>query len=98
MRTEAVLFDLLGTVVPYPIELRLQVEDVLAEGVGVPSELLRDAWRGTFPERARGGDPVQLLRNACGSIGAAISTEQAEAALAARRDLFGRSFRAREGA
>src|SRR5438105_221023 len=56
-------------------------------------------WR---PERSispRGGDPVQLLRKACASIGAEISAEQAQAALAARRDLlFHRSFRARDGA
>ncbi len=101
MRIRAVVFDLFGTLVE---EFRMREWDrwfaATSEALGVSEEAFREAWRATAIPRQTGklGDAVGNLRALCERLGVAPEPERLERALAARRELFRRSFRARSDA
>jgi putative hydrolase of the HAD superfamily len=66
---EAVIFDLWGTLVPYPPAEMRSVADGMAEIVGAPREPFASAWGAAFRARATGLPIDESLRSICQDLG-----------------------------
>src|SRR5204863_7093654 len=88
IRVKAVLFDLMGTVVPLPPKSRGPLE--LAECanlLGADPDAFASAWRGSFLERTSGawGRLPENIWRLARNLGLAVTQKQIDAACAARR-------------
>src|SRR5664279_1518197 len=95
---EAVIFDLWGTLVPYPpMEMR-KVADGMAEIVGAPQDDFAAAWGAAFAPRATGYPLDQSLREICRALAVDATAGAIAAALAFRFESHRQLFRPRADA
>jgi putative hydrolase of the HAD superfamily len=89
---EAVIFDLWGTLVPYPVADMRRVLDGMAEIVAAPREAFAAAWGSEFSSRATGSPLEQSLRQICDGLSvdapASAITDALAFRLAAQHELF----------
>lgn len=81
---EAVIFDLWGTLVPYPPAEMRKVADRMAGIVGAPPEAFASAWSAAFASRAIGRPLEESIREICGAVGVDPPPEAIVEAVASR--------------
>lgn len=68
--TQAVIFDLWGTLVPFQAAAAAQLVETMAEPLSVPADAFARVWAADFDRRAT-GDLEDSLRRVCRTLGAA---------------------------
>lgn len=100
-RARAVVFDLYGTLVhEFPRAEFYGAVRAMAEALGADRDAYRAAWDATAVARQTGGfaDMEANVRAICASLGLAPGDGQVARALQARRTMYDRWFRPRDGA
>jgi putative hydrolase of the HAD superfamily len=77
---DAVVFDLWGTLIPFPPEYYRYLAGELAEALGLAVDDFAPAWAATFTARACGARTEEALARACLAVGHSPSLEQINAA------------------
>jgi len=95
---EAVIFDLWGTLVPYPPAEMRMVVDGMAAIVAAPPEAFAGAWRAAFASRATGSPLEQSLQDICRTLGVDAPPSAIADALAFRLTAHRALFRPRPDA
>ncbi len=95
---EAVIFDLWGTLVPYPPAEMRRVADRMAEIVGAPPAEFATAWAGEFAARAIGRPLEESIEGICRTLGVEPRPEAISEAVAYRVGALGALFRPRADA
>jgi putative hydrolase of the HAD superfamily len=87
-RFRAVVFDLWGTLVPFPPAHYRYLAGELADALGLPADDFDPAWAATFQARATGARTEEALARACVALGQSRSLEQLAAAAERRLESF----------
>jgi putative hydrolase of the HAD superfamily len=95
---DAVIFDLWGTLVPYPPAEMRRVTDRMAEIVGAPTAEFAAAWSGEFAARAIGRPLETSIQGICETLDVEPQPEMIAQAVAYRIAALGDLFRPRADA